>query len=503
MRKRNSILTLVLLALPLSAALGQDSANPPAEGSAAQDSNQQSGTAPAPAPAFGMDTQAPEVIVNPPISGVDQPGLEPHAAPLSYLQPSLHVSEAADSNISNTLGNSSFHSDTFALGSLELQRLWSHYDLALDYVGGLGYYSAGGIGFQNLEQFDVNQKITWKRGELGIRDSFSYMPDGSFAGSYGSTNGFGESLGGGVPGSFWGNTAFGSLGQIPRIMNLTLADVTEYLSPKSSVTGAVGYGFVHYTGNTDVQGVNFLGSSQLSAQGGYNRVLGPHDQAAVVYGYQQFDFSTSGLSFHSNIVQLLWGHRISGRMDFLVGAGPQFTSFSEAGSGNSQISVAGKAQLHYKFPKTLLSLSYQRYNTNGSGFFAGAETDYAELSASRPISRVWSMTADLGYAHNKREAPLTLQQQITCEFSGAAPASECAGVPSNTFDYGFAGVAIHRMLGRNFHVFASYQFNDLSFDKSFCGVSATGASLAPCNRMSQRQLGTIGLDWRPRPIRLD
>jgi len=499
MRKRNDILTLILLMLPLTMALGQDSAIPPAEGTPAQDSGQ---PASAPAPAFGVDNQAPPMVENPPITGIDQPGVEPHAAPLSYLQPSLHVSEAADSNLDNTLGTSAFHTDTFALGSLELQRLWSHYDLALDYVGGLGYYSSGGIGFQNLEQFDVNQKITWKRGEFGVRDSFSYMPNGSFAGSYGSIGGFGESLGGGPPGGFWGNTAFGSLGQVPRIMNLTLGDVVEYLSPKSSVTGAVGYGFVHYTGNTDVQGISFLGSTQLSAQGGYNRVLGQHDQAAIVYGYQQFDFTTAGLSFHSSIVQLLWGHRISGRMDFLVGAGPQITDFNESGASNNKISVAAKASLHYKFPKTLLSLSYQRYNSNGSGFFAGAETDYAELSASRPISRVWSMSADLGYSHNDRELPLTTQEQITCEFFGTS-SSSCAGVAASTFQYGFAGVALHRNLGRSFHVFASYQFNDLSFDRSFCGVTATGASLAPCNRMSQRQLGTIGLDWRPRPIRLD
>jgi hypothetical protein len=349
----------------------------------------------------------------------------------------------------------------------------------------------------------VNQKITWKRGEFGVRDSFSYMPDGSFAGAYGSIGGFGENLGGGTPGSFWGNTAFGSLGQVPRIMNLTLADVVEYLSPKSSVTAAVGYGFVHYTGNTDVQGISFLGSTQLSAQGGYNRVLGTHDQVAIVYGYQQFNFSTTGLTFHSSIAQLLWGHRISGRMDFLVGAGPQITNFNEAGASNSVVSVAGKASLHYKFPKTLLSLSYQRYNTNGSGFFAGAETDFAELSASRPISRVWSMTADLGYSHNKRELPLTVEQQISCEFFGSSSSPSCAGVAAGSFNYGFAGLAVHRNLGRSFHVFASYQFNDLSFDRSFCGVSATGASLSPCDRMSQRQLGTIGLDWRPRPIRLD
>lgn len=500
MSKRNNIFSLVLLALPLYAALGQDSAAPQSTGSSPQDSSQQAGTPPA--PAFGVDTQSSPVTENPPISGIDQPGLEPHTAPLSYLQPSLHVSEAADSNASDTLGNSSLQSDTLVLGSLELQRLWSHYDLALDYTGGVGYYSAGGVGFKDLEEFDVDQKINWKRGVLDLRDSFNYMPEGSFAGAYGSNYGIGQSLSGGTPGTFWGGTTFGALGQVSRIMNLSLADVTEYLTPKSSVTAAVGYGFVHFTGDTNVQGISFLGSTQLSAQGGYNRVLGPHDQVAIVYGYQAFNFSTAGLGFHSNLVQFLWGHRISGRMDFLAGAGPQFTGLTEAGANSNGVSVAGKATLRYRFPKTTLSLSYQRYNTNGSGLFAGAQTDNAELSAARPLNRVWSVTADLGYAHNKRLIPLTLQEQITCEIS-ASSSTSCTGVAADNFDYGFVGVAVHRMLGRNFHIFASYQFNELSFDPSFCGVSLSGASLAPCNRISQRNVGTFGFDWRPRPMRLD
>ena len=62
--------------------------------------------APAPAPAFGQETPVPPVSENPPISAIDQPGLEPHAAPESFLLPGLHVSESGDSNIGNSLGGS-------------------------------------------------------------------------------------------------------------------------------------------------------------------------------------------------------------------------------------------------------------------------------------------------------------------------------------------------------------------------------------------------------------
>ncbi|MGO9167347.1 MAG: hypothetical protein ACLP56_10770, partial [Candidatus Sulfotelmatobacter sp.] len=61
----------------------------------------------------------------------------------------------------------------------------------------------------------------------------------------------------------------------------------------------------------------------------------------------------------------------------------------------------------------------------------------------------------------------------------------------------FVGFGAHRMFGRNFHGFISYQFNELGFDSSYCG------SAVSCNSTSARQVGTIGLDWIPRPIRLD
>src|SRR5712671_408615 len=193
MSKRHSILPLMLLTLALGTSRAQDSSSPQSP-AAPPDAAQQPETPPV--PGFGQENPPAPVSENPPISGIDQPGLEPHAAPLSYLQPGAHLTESVDSNIANTLGGSSVHSVTRALGSLTLQRLWSNYKLALDFVGGAGYYSANSIGFQQVEQLDVDQRITWKRGQLGIRDSFSYLPEGNFGGSYGSMSGLGEVLGG-------------------------------------------------------------------------------------------------------------------------------------------------------------------------------------------------------------------------------------------------------------------------------------------------------------------
>jgi hypothetical protein len=466
----------------------------------------------APVPAYGTENPTPPIGENPPISGLDTPNLEPHGAPLSYLKAGAHASESVDSNIQDQLGGTSVRSVTRAEGSLEMQRLWSNYDFVLDYLGGVGYYNAQGIGVKQIQELGFEQKITWKRGQLGIHDAFSYQPEGTFGSAYGSTGETGAGLN--QSSVFFGGTVLGALGQVPRILNLTLVDAVENLTPKSSITATGGYGFVHFLDNQPGTGNSFIGNSQASGQVGYSRVLGPHDQGAVVYGYESFQFST-GTTFHAHIIQLMWGHRISGRLDFLIAAGPQFVQLNHVpafvanpASGatdcfpdptlqnplgadclvsDTRISAAGRVSLRYRFPKTSLDLSYHHYLTGGSGFFAGAESDIVTLDATRPITRVWSAFADIGYSRHSRVLP------VSCPLLSLT----CPGVSADTYQYGFAGAGVHRMLGRNFHVYASYQFNELAFDNSYCGTTNL------CSRIAQRHVGTIGLDWTSRPIRLD
>src|SRR5499427_2641414 len=310
--------TIGILFCCLSAAWGQDSPTAPPDTGQPQE----------PVPAYGQEGTPPPISQNPPLSGLDLPSLEPNAAPLSYLQPGAVVSESANSNIANMTGGSSTSSVSRALGRLVLRRLWSNYDLALDYVGGAAYYNLNGLGWKALQQMDIDQKISWKRGSLSLRDSFSYLPEGNFGASYGALGSSGiQVLGSTAFGSFWGGAALGTLGLAPRILNVSLVDATENLTPKSALTAAGGYAFTHFYGSQP-NGASFFGSSQLSAQGAYNRILSAHTQVAVVYGYQSFDFNAFATSFHSHIVEAMYGHRITGRMDLLIAAGPEFLKMS-------------------------------------------------------------------------------------------------------------------------------------------------------------------------------
>jgi len=486
--------------------------------------------APPPVPAFGPENLAPPVSENPPLTAIDQPGLEPHAAPESFFLPGLHFSESVDSNVVNNLGGSSTRSVTRGLGSLTLQKLWKNYDVAMDYMGGAAYYAHKGAGLEQLQQFDIDNRINWKRGQLAVRDSFSYLPEGTFGfSSYGGSGAYNMGLGslgagmlgagafGGQNNGFTGGGSV-SVGQVPRLTNLGLADVVEELTPKSSVTLAGGYGLEHFYGNLLSpagvnDNVNFVGSREVTAQIGYDRTLTAKDQVALSYGYQGFDFSTAGAAVHSNVVQAMYGHRISGRMDFMIGAGPQFTHTDANQSvcvflglplvgiplndcttsggtlevvhvGGNHVGVAGRVMLHYRFPKTTVSLSFLRYNTNGSGIFAGTLSNTARLSARRPLSRVWDAFADLGYSKSTR-----------LQIPGAA-------VNATNFTAGYAGVGLHRQFGRSLRGFVSYQFNELAFDTSCPLATTPGTATASCSNTSQRHVGSIGLDWSPRPIRL-
>jgi len=513
MRKGHIILTLTLCLCAASAAWAQGDEPP----------------APSPAPAFGQDNPAPPVSENPPLSAIDQPGLEPHAAPESFLLPGLHASESVDSNVGGTLGGSSTSPVTRGLGSLTLQKLWKNYAVAVDYIGGIVYYDQKGIGLQQLHQFDIDNRIHWKRGQLAIRDSFSYLPEGTFGfQAYGGSGAYNASLGG-IGSSMLGASAFTgqssafnggggvSVGEAPRLTNLVLADVVESLSPKSAITLSAGYGVVHFYGDiTNLTGapanVSFIGSSEETVQFGYNRILNPKDQVALSYGYQGFDFSVAGLGVHSHVLQALYGHRISGRLDFSIGAGPQFTHINDTATvctifgfplnvptnectavggtfvlvpqNGNHVGVAGHVTIRYRFPKTSVSLSYQRFNTNGSGVFAGSRSDIVVANAQRPLSRVWDVFGDLGYSKNS-----------ALQLGGST-------VAATTLNYVYAGVGLHRQFGRNLRGFVSYQFDYNSFNGP-CPVPVASNPTAPCSNTSQRHVGTIGLDWTPRPIRLD
>lgn len=431
---------------------------------------------------------------NPPISSLDEPGLEMRSAERSFVSAGLSVSETADSNASNELSKQAISSVTHLLGALDVQRFYPKTDLFAEYLGGGAFYSNSTRTARQMHALGVMGITRWRTGRLTLRDSFSYLPEGSFSvGAFGGVPGLGIATGaggtgvpgGGLPGShFFGNGQFGSVGLTPRISNSALLDVVQSLTPRSAFTVAVGFSNAHFFDNTE----KLINSDREMVQGGYSYMLGRRDQLAGVYGFQQFRFpQDAGGQIDAHVINLRWGHTISGRMSVILGGGPEYLIIEippdPLTGGNattvSRWSANARAVLRYKFTRTAVAASYEKFTTAGSGFFAGSDTQAARLSASRPVGRTWEVYGDLGYAHNRR-----LQPQLL------------GGASGNTFDHGFIRLLLRKHLGRTYSAFAAYRFNDLGFDSSSCGNGA-------CNRISQRHMATFGVEWHPRPSRLD
>lgn len=479
MKTRKRVCVLLWLTVSTMAAWGQTAA-----GQTPDDTQRN-----APPAAFGQETPPMVVNDNPPISGLDQPSLEPNIQPRSMLLGGIEASESLDSNIGSD-ARPALHSVTRGLGGLTMQRLWSRYQLAAAYVGGVGYYNRAGDGLKQIQELQAQQTVLWRTGQLSMRDSFSYLPEGAFGyGSYGGSGGFQLGLGGlgegqGMLGSGFGGQygilgsgQFGSLGQSPRITNVAMLDAVQGLSPRSSLTAAGSYGLVHFTEGSQ----GFINSQQAGAQVGYNYSLNRKNQIALSYGIQSFHFPAlvGADNITSHVVQAMYGHRVSGRMDFVIGAGPQWTRIQDPLSGNSsRLTIAGRFTLRYRFRQMFTALSFERFDTNGSGFFAGAQSNIAQLQASRPLGRRYTAQANIGFAHNQR-----LQSSLL-------------GVASTSYNYGFAGFAVRRQFGYNWGSFLGYQWNDQIFDT--CPVAGPS-----CNRISVRHVLTVGVDWHFRPIRID
>jgi hypothetical protein len=451
---------------------------------AAAQNSSQSQPAPTPAPAFGQNAPilSPE---NPPVTGLDEPKLDLHMATRSFFSPALQVSESADTNGANAFGQGTdLESVTRVLGAFDLQQFWPKSDLFLEYLGGGAFYSSP-FDTKQLQAAGLEAVTRWRTGLLTLRDSFSYLPDGSFSiGTFGGVPGMGLATGGGtgglggLPGAhLFGTGELGSIGDIPRLANTAILDGVQALNPVSAITAAGGFSDAHFFDPTKV----LINSDELTIEGGYTHMLSRHDQIGGVYAFQLFQFpQETGGQFYVHIVNLRWKHYISGRMSLTVGAGPQYTEL-ELGGYLSRWSLSARVQLSYKLGHGSLGATYEKFTSAGSGFFLGANTQAARLLYTRPMGRTWEFYGDLAYSNNK-----TLQ----------SPADVDLGVGATSYNEGSAGAVFRKHLGRTYDFFAAYRFSEVAFNRPITLEGNTG-------RIANREVGSVGVEWHPRPTRIE
>lgn len=465
---------------------------------AQDDASAQEQSAPPPAATGPVDQN----LENPPVTGLDRPQSEPAFGGRSYFAPGAQASEGLDSNANGSAHGSSKSSVTRLAGSADLQKLWRKYQIGLDYLGGVAGYSgplANSRGhFYQMHTIATDQRIPWRTGQLAIRDSFEYLPEGSFglgsfggAGAVGTSGGLpGTGLGGGITGgsssSLFSGGQYG--GVQSRYENFAIADVTQELSARSSVTLAGGFDYTKFPNSKTL-----INSQETLGQVGYNHLLNRKDQVGVFYAFQELHFPVPGSgTVETQVWNGLYAHRITGKLNLVVGAGPEIVQVRTPpsiflflgipikipGSTTRTVSGTGTATVTYTASaRTAVNFSFVHYVTTGSGFFAGANTTAARAALTHGFGRKWNGGADLGYSRNTR-----LQSLV----SGA-------GSSSQAYHFWYAGVSLRRQLGPHFDVFGNYQFDHF-------GTTCT-ASSPICG--SHQHLVNLGIEWHPKPIRLD
>jgi hypothetical protein len=467
---------------------------------AAQDNSPQG---PAPAPAFGQSAPVlnPD---NPPISGLDEPGLKLKVASRSFISPAIQVGETADTDENNRLGTFHVEPVSHVLGALDLQKFWPKSDLILEYLGGGTFQSSPQYEVKQLQAVGVEGVTRWRTGYLELRDSFSYIPDGAFDAQTGEgLPGLGIALGGlgtgeaggGLPGTHaFGTGGFQAVGNIPRLANTAIGDVVQAISPRSAVTLIGAFSNAHFSQDcssanpqnccNDPQATCLINSDQTTIEGGYSHMLSRHDQIAGVYAFQLFRFPyNTGGEIYNSVFNLRWSHTISGRMRFIGGAGPQYTDV-RFGLTTPSWSFSGRAILSYQFEHSSLAVSWEKYTSQGSGIFAGASTQQARAQFRRPLGRTYVLLADLGYTRDQR-----LQSSL---------------FNVTTDNEGIAGVILRKHIGRTYDVLGAYTFNETAFDLT--GDAACSQSISNtigCGTREQRQRITVGVEWHPKATRIE
>jgi len=479
---------LALLAFGMSiAAVAQNSSQ--SQPDATQSPTTTPSTDTAPAPAFGQNAPilSPE---NPPVTGLDEPSLDLHRATRSFISPALQVSETADSNANNALGNNTTLAPvTHVIGALDLQQFWTKSDLFLEYIGGGAFYD-NPYHADQLQALGLLAVTRWRTGQVALRDTFSYLPEGSFTFGFGglpgfglANNGFGFGMpGGSVPGLNSPNSDLGSVGTVPRLANTAIIDAVQAITPRSAITVAGGFNDAHFFDNAScaiLGNLCLIDSDEVTVEGGYSHLINRHDQIGLIYAFQLYQFPQfTGGEIYVHVLNVRYSHTITGRLSLLVGGGPEYVDL-EQGGNYSHWSPSVKAVLRYRFARASVFVSYERFISSGSGFYAGNQVQGVWAGFSRPLGRTWELFGDLGYTH---DTPLQVAPGL--------------GVPISSNNNGSAGAVLHKHLGRFFEFFAVYRFGESEFSVPVTQGGSTG-------RIGQRQVGGIGLQWHPRPTRIE
>ncbi len=457
---------------------------------------QQGGAPPASTPPGAPQTAAGSAVPPPqepppapprdtsPLGGV-QAAVALAAGERSYLLTTFSIAQDGDTNAQFSPQGSGLEEVTIPVAHVSLNRVLTRGQFVADYLGGALIYDSQSSLNGIFQQFGFSQEFKLRRWDVLLTDRASYLPQSPFGfsgvdliGSVGS--GWQSGLGAGLNplNSSFAPSQSVFTGQFGRFMDVGAAQVQYWVTPRTSVFATGAFTTMQF-GNqtTSLASQPLLSGNNLIGTAGVDHLVTSKDTLSLVYTHSQFNFVGFPETVYSNFVQAGYGRRITGRLALALFGGPELTTVRQLGVNlQRQLLAAGQGHLDYQLPRTGLSLTYLVGATPGSGVLAGAETSEITGSLSRQLTRTWTGSLSLGYAHNTALEPNNL------------------GV-KNSYNSEFGGLRLDRNWGRSTKVFFMYNVERETANSVLCAGTA-------CGRQFMRQIFGVGLSYSARPIGL-
>ena len=335
-----------------------------------------------------------------PVTGVQNATLGTSQLRHSYWVTGLQYSNTAQTNSVSSTQTSGWTTTNYASGNLSMLEAWSHSLLGVNYSGGGFFSSDSAQGNGQFHQLSSAWELDHRRWQALFLEQFSYLPQTSF--------GFGGTSGLAVPGITGalavplpglqqvfvpGQSVLSAIG--PRRSSASAAQLTYAVSRRGVITVAGVYGLLRFSNPGNINN----DSEILSV--GYNYAITRKDFLGVIYRFTAYHYPGDPQALGDHVAQLMYGRRITGRLALNLAGGPDLTRFRLPVNGTKQsISGGGVASLSYAFSKSSIRLSYSHGIGSGSGVFSGSSTDELTAAWSRPLSRAWNSTLNVGYARN-------------------------------------------------------------------------------------------------------
>jgi hypothetical protein len=388
----------------------------------------------------------------------------------SYYQFHANVVQTGDSDALSQ--NGGWTTYTAVVGGIDLHKVSGVSDLDLGYLGGGTFSDNGSVGNSVVQELNVAEKLTARRAVFSFIDTMAYLPETGFG--YGGIGGL--SVGGLAlqPGLNPQGTILTTRGQ--QIDNSFVAQVNFSLSRRSSITLLGGDGLLRYFDN------NLLDVDSYYGQAGYNYQFTPTDTLSFFYRYSEYSYGGFNQKIHDNVVQATYAKRLTGRLAFQIGAGPDYATFQTPvlnGNGttttSSELTWSLSTSLSYQVKRGSLGAGYFHGVSGGSGVLSGSLSDTFSGNASRQLARTWNLGMNGGYSRNRALAIPGFQTYNT------------------DYNYWFGGANLNHPLGRTTSVFLSYQAQYQDSNVGFCIGSNCGSTFL-------RHLVSAGVSWQSRPM---